>query len=196
MNILGTIGLFLTALFSPCCFPLFAFAASAVGLGSFELFGGWTFWVFQAMVFISVGGLYLSYRKHRCLYPLLTALPSGLLIFYAYHFNNSDYWTYLIYLGMLGLLVATFWNNKRNRMHSTCNSCVTTNGAAYESQSTLTCPKCGHMKTEFMPSDACVYFYECERCKARLKPLQGDCCVFCSYGTVQCPPVQQGENCC
>ena len=33
---LGTIGLFITALFSPCCFPLFAFGASALGLGSIE----------------------------------------------------------------------------------------------------------------------------------------------------------------
>lgn len=33
----GTAGLFLTAIFSPCCFPIFAFAASALGLGSFEL---------------------------------------------------------------------------------------------------------------------------------------------------------------
>jgi hypothetical protein len=23
-----------------------------------------------------------------------------------------------------------------------------------------------------------------------LKPLPGDCCVICSYGTVKCPPVQ------
>ncbi|MCZ6756852.1 MAG: GDCCVxC domain-containing (seleno)protein [Bacteroidetes bacterium] len=22
------------------------------------------------------------------------------------------------------------------------------------------------------------------------KPLDGDCCVFCSYGTEPCPPVQ------
>ena len=50
----GTAGLFLTAIFSPCCFPLFAFAASALGLGSFELFGGWTMWIFQAMVIISI----------------------------------------------------------------------------------------------------------------------------------------------
>lgn len=41
----GTAGLFLTAIFSPCCFPLFAFTASALGLGSFELFGGWTMWI-------------------------------------------------------------------------------------------------------------------------------------------------------
>ena len=25
-------------------------------------------------------------------------------------------------------------------------------------------------------------------------PSQGDCCVFCSYGSVKCPPMQ-GENC-
>ena len=77
----GTAGLFLTAIFSPCCFPLFAFAASALGLGSFELFGGWTMWIFQAMVLISVGGLYISYRRHRCMYPLIVAIPSGILIF-------------------------------------------------------------------------------------------------------------------
>ena len=30
----------------------------------------------------------------------------------------------------------------------------------------------------------------------RLKPLAGDCCVFCSYGDVKCPPIQQGDGCC
>ena len=60
--------------------------------------------------------------------------------------------------------------------------------------STITCPKCGHKKTEEMPTDACQYF--CENCKARLKPKQGDCCVYCSYGTVKCPPVQLNESCC
>jgi hypothetical protein len=25
----------------------------------------------------------------------------------------------------------------------------------------------------------------------RLRPKAGDCCVFCSYGTVPCPPVQE-----
>ena len=64
-------------------------------------------------------------------------------------------------------------------------------------QSMLTCPNCGHQKTETMPTDACQYFYECENCKTVLKPLVGDCCVYCSYGTVKCPPIQVGgENCC
>ncbi len=68
--------------------------------------------------------------------------------------------------------------------------------------STLTCPQCGHRAAEVMPTDACQYFYQCKACGAMLKPLPGDCCVFCSYGDVPCPPVQAarlaGENpdCC
>jgi|GEM_PF-217599 len=64
-------------------------------------------------------------------------------------------------------------------------------------ESTLTCPECGHAKTETMPTDACQWFYECEQCHAVLKPKPGDCCVYCSYGTVPCPPIQErGKGSC
>ena len=65
-------------------------------------------------------------------------------------------------------------------------------------ESMLTCPECGHVKTETMPSDACQWFYECEQCHEVLKPRQGDCCVFCSYGSVRCPPRQASDemSCC
>lgn len=33
-----------------------------------------------------------------------------------------------------------------------------------ELTSTITCPACGHRKTETMRADACQYFYECESC--------------------------------
>lgn len=56
--------------------------------------------------------------------------------------------------------------------------------------SVLRCPECGSEKKEVMPTDACVHFYECSGCGAVLKPRAGDCCVFCSYGTVKCPPQQ------
>jgi len=62
-------------------------------------------------------------------------------------------------------------------------------------KSTLTCPECGHSKTETMPTDACSWFYECENCKVVLKPQNGDCCVYCSYGTVPCPPIQENGSC-
>ncbi|MGO9389611.1 GDCCVxC domain-containing (seleno)protein [Rhodoblastus sp.] len=60
--------------------------------------------------------------------------------------------------------------------------------------STLTCPKCGHRAVETMPTDACQYFYECKGCSALLKPFPGDCCVYCSYGDVPCPPVQAARR--
>ena len=65
-------------------------------------------------------------------------------------------------------------------------------------QSTLTCPDCGTQSVETMPTNACVYFHTCVSCGSRLKPKPGDCCVFCSYGSVPCPPIQEGgkDACC
>ncbi len=62
--------------------------------------------------------------------------------------------------------------------------------------SDITCPACGHVARELMPEDACMFFYECKGCGAVLRPEPGDCCVFCSYGSVRCPPVQTGNACC
>ena len=64
-------------------------------------------------------------------------------------------------------------------------------------QSTITCPECGHAAEETMPTDACQWFYDCKGCAAVLKPLPGDCCVYCSFGYVAFPPVQEsGKSCC
>lgn len=65
-----------------------------------------------------------------------------------------------------------------------------------EVESTITCPQCGFRKLETMPTDACQWFYECGGCGVLLRPLPGDCCVFCSFGSVRCPPRQQGDACC
>ena len=63
-----------------------------------------------------------------------------------------------------------------------------------ELESTLTCPECGHSEKETMPTDACQFFYECKNCGTILKPKSGDCCVYCSYGTVPCPPIQENVS--
>ncbi|WP_460910973.1 GDCCVxC domain-containing (seleno)protein [Spirosoma areae] len=54
-------------------------------------------------------------------------------------------------------------------------------------ESIITCPQCGHQKTEIMLTNACQFFYECSRCQTILRPLTNDCCVFCSYGSM--PPI-------
>ena len=63
-------------------------------------------------------------------------------------------------------------------------------------ESEISCPECGHRETETMPTDACQWYYDCKACGALLKPKKGDCCVFCSYGSVACPPIQQGDRSC
>jgi hypothetical protein len=63
-------------------------------------------------------------------------------------------------------------------------------------KSTITCPECGYKKEEEMPTNACQFFYDCENCKTLIRPKQGDCCVFCSYGTVKCPPIQENSKSC
>lgn len=61
--------------------------------------------------------------------------------------------------------------------------------------SVLVCPECGHESEEQMPVDACLWFHECTACATVLRPKPGDCCVFCSYGSVPCPPVQLSGDC-
>lgn len=72
-----------------------------------------------------------------------------------------------------------------------------------ELKSTITCPECAHRWTGTMPIDACQYLYRCKQCGVELKPKKGDCCVYCSYGDVPCPPIQMERldpdadvNCC
>lgn len=70
------------------------------------------------------------------------------------------------------------------------------NHAMLVDRSVITCPECGTETVETMPLDACQYYYECPDCGELLRPLPGDCCVFCSYGTVPCPPVQESGRPC
>lgn len=59
-----------------------------------------------------------------------------------------------------------------------------------ERRSTITCPLCGHQVTETMPNDFCQFYYDCHGCGDVLRPNKGDCCVFRSFGTAPCPPIQ------
>jgi hypothetical protein len=67
------------------------------------------------------------------------------------------------------------------------------NAVTFELRSTLTCPECAGRTTQTMPTDACQYFFDCPTCGAVLKPKAGDCCVYCSYADVPCPPIQEAQ---
>lgn len=92
-------------------------------------------------------------------------------------------------LGLFAFGIYQYRNRNRNRT----NKCENKTPML---KSTITCPECGFIKEEIMPLNACQFFYECENCKKVLKPKEGDCCVYCSYGTVPCPPIQLDEKCC
>lgn len=64
-----------------------------------------------------------------------------------------------------------------------------------ERLSVLRCPSCSFEQALEMPTDACVYYHSCAGCGTLLKPKAGDCCVFCSYGSLPCPPKASGEAC-
>ena len=70
------------------------------------------------------------------------------------------------------------------------------NTTSYIKESVITCPNCGYKKEEIMPVSACCYFYVCENCNEVLKPNDADCCVYCSFGSVPCPPIQMNNKCC
>ena len=61
---------------------------------------------------------------------------------------------------------------------------------AIKTSAIITCPRCGAKTQEDMPTNACQYFYRCPDCDELLRPIPGDCCVFCSYADTVCPSKQ------
>ena len=182
----GAVGALLAAAAAPCCFPLLAAAGAALGLGALQSWRGYMDYAIQGFVLLSVLGSAFAFRQHRQAWPLIIGLSSAALVFFAFY---ASYHVALIYAGLAGLAGSAVWNFVAKRQTQSCCRRV-------ELQSVIICPHCGHQRQETMPTDACVHFYECQDCHAMLRPKAGDCCVFCSYGSVKCPPMQAGDNCC
>jgi hypothetical protein len=175
------VGAFVAAIAAPCCFPLFAAIGTAAGLSAFGHYEGVILYIFQGFALLTLAGLALSFRRHRDVAPLIVGTLGCANL--AYHF----YWEFslpALYGGLLGLIAATIWNYLSRKK-----------AKAPILKSTITCPRCGHRVEETMPTNACVFSYDCPACHVHLKPLAGDCCVFCSYGSVPCPPIQTGATC-
>jgi len=182
----GIFGLFTVAILSPCCFPLFSVVLSALGLSGIELFGQWTMEIIFLFVIVSVLGTLVSLRRHRNPVPLIISVLGALIILYSYYFLNANSLHFYLYSGMFCLLLGSILNYRNNR----------TLKAKVVLKSTIICPQCSYQREELMPLNACQYFYKCTNCHTYLKPHIGDCCVFCSYGTMVCPPMQLESNCC
>ena len=171
---------------APCCLPLFAMIAGAVGITALGLNEKLVLFVLQAFAVIAVIGLTFAASRLRQFGPLILGGLAAFVLFFSFHARFS---ALLVYLGLGGLCIASVWNYLLSRKRRS-------DGAGVILQSVITCPNCGQHAEETMPTNACLFFYECSRCGATLKPKTGDCCVFCSYGSVPCPPVQTGSLCC
>ena len=68
--------------------------------------------------------------------------------------------------------------------------CPPESSTSVSETSEITCPKCGHKAIETLPTEVCLIKYNCKNCSAELTPKEGDCCVFCTYGTHKCPSMQ------
>ena len=170
---LGSSGALIAAAACPICFPKLALLGSLIGLGAFSAYEAELFLAAQFLVLVAMAGHVLSYLQHRKAWLLAAGLASGAGVFVGLYVLRSEY---VAYAGLAGLVAASgvdLWLRLRLKFART---------------SVITCPKCGERRRERMPTDACQFFYECRGCGAVLRPLPGDCCVFCSYGTVKCPP--------
>ena len=174
---LGSAGAVLAAAACPVCFPKLALIGALFGLSAFGAYESQLFIAAQALVVVTVIGHALSYLRHRNGWLLVAALTSGAAVFFGLYWAGSEALAYAGFAGLLAVSATEFWNRQRSRGTPLL-------------ESTITCPECGARRNERMPTDACLYFYQCAACKARLRPKPGDCCVFCSYGTVKCPPMQ------
>lgn len=57
--------------------------------------------------------------------------------------------------------------------------------------STITCPHCQGAEILELPRGASQHLFQCRVCNAILKPKSGDCCIFCSFGDLDCSSAEQ-----
>ena len=109
----GSIGVLGTAAACPVCWPLFAAAGSAMGLGVLAPFEPTLMnVVFPAFVIVTLIGGVLGYFNHRRPLPLAVNVFSVGLILYGFY---GGWHLKLMYAGIFGVLIATVLGYFANR---------------------------------------------------------------------------------
>jgi hypothetical protein len=176
---LGSTGAVIAAAACPVCFPKLALLGTLLGLGGLSAYESQLFIAAQALVVLAVAGHAVSFRRHRNRWILGAALVSAAAVFAGLYVLGTEALVYVGFAGLVGASAPELWARVRGRKRG----------------SVITCPACGATKKERMPTDQCQIAYACSGCARVLRPKRGDCCVFCSYGSVKCPPMQlEGER--
>lgn len=82
-------------------------------------------------------------------------------------------------------------SSKEITQDSCCKKDTIESSTQVSETSEITCPNCGYKKTETLPTEVCLIKYTCDSCSTVSYSKDGDCCVFCSYGTHKCPSKQK-----
>jgi len=190
---IGGYGGIIAAAACPVCFPKLALLGAVFGLGALGAYESELVVAAQALVAVAVIGHVLAYRRHGKRWLLGMGALSGAAVFVGLYLLGSETLVYAGFTGLVATSATDFWARfhgmpARSRPHpdAKADSDHAAPGPALES--VIACPKCGHRKREKMPTNACQFFYQCTGCGVLLQPKTGDCCVFCSYGSVKCPP--------
>lgn len=114
----GAFAMLVMALLSLCYFIWFICSLEVVGLVKFELFGNFTWWIFQVLIVISLIAINISYKIHKSLIPLIIGFVSAIIIFHAYHFEHITNWEAEMAIGMFGFTIAIILNFFKLRQES------------------------------------------------------------------------------
>jgi hypothetical protein len=180
----GSIGAVLAAAACPVCFPKLALIGALFGLGALGAYESQLFIAVQVLATIAVAGHALASLQRRSRWRLSFALLSGAAVFAGLYLFGSEALVYAGFAGLVALSGIDLWTRLRQKRMPESGMLKS------RLESVITCPKCGHGQRETMPAESCQFFYECTGCGTLLRPKPGDCCVFCSYGSVRCPPMQ------
>lgn len=114
----GGFAVLVMALLSLCYFIWFMCSLEVVGWVKFELFGSFTWWIFQVLIVISLIAINISYKVYKSSIPLILGFVSAIIIFHAYHFEHITNWEAEMAIGMFGFTVAIISNFYKLRQQS------------------------------------------------------------------------------
>ena len=103
----GSVGAVITGAAVPCCFPFLSLIGSILGLSFLAPYESTIMYVFQGLVLVALVGSFIAYRGHKKIAPLILAVISTASVLYG---MNTTLNVYLIYGGMIGLLIVAMWN--------------------------------------------------------------------------------------
>src|SRR5437879_4470996 len=100
LSSIGSAGALLMALAAPCCLPLFAMIAGAVGITALGLNEKFVLYTLQGFALIALIGLASAAWRLRQFGPLVVGGIAAFVLFYSFQARFS---ALLVYLGLGGL---------------------------------------------------------------------------------------------